>query len=44
MVAAVAILANVSALWRGVRDVVNDPVREQIESQPQPAGIVYRQA
>ncbi len=44
MVAAVAIAVNVSALWRGVRDIVNDPVRAQIESQPQPAGIVYRQA
>jgi hypothetical protein len=32
--------ANVSALWCGVRDIVNDPVRAQIESQPQPAGIV----
>jgi hypothetical protein len=42
--ASVAIAANVSALWRGVRDVVNDPVRAQIESQPQPAGIVYRGA
>jgi hypothetical protein len=44
MVAAVAIAVNVSALWRGIRDVVNDPVRAQIESQPQPAAIVYRQA
>jgi hypothetical protein len=38
--AVVAMAANVSALWRGVRDIVNDPVRAQIESQPQPAGIV----
>ena len=38
--AGVAMAANVSALWRGVRDIVNDPVRAQIESQPQPAGIV----
>jgi hypothetical protein len=44
VVAGVAIAANVSALWRGVRDIVNDPVRAQIESQPQPAGIVYRRA
>jgi hypothetical protein len=44
MGAAVAIAVNVTALWRGVRDVVNDPVRAQIESQPQPAGIVYRRA
>jgi hypothetical protein len=39
--AGVAIAVNASALWRGVRDIVNDPVRAQIESQPQPAGIVY---
>jgi hypothetical protein len=38
--AGVAIAANGIALWRGVRDIVNDPVRAQIESQPQPAGIV----
>jgi hypothetical protein len=38
--AVVAMAANVSALWCGVRDIVNDPVRAQIESQPQPAGIV----
>jgi hypothetical protein len=38
--AGVAIAANASALWRGVRDIVNDPVRAQIESQPHPAGIV----
>ncbi len=38
--AVVAIVANVSALWCGVRDVVNDPVRAQIESQPHPAGMV----
>ena len=38
--ALVAIAANVNALWCGVRDVVNDPVRAQIESQPHPAGIV----
>jgi hypothetical protein len=36
----VAIAANMSALWCAVRDIVNDPVRAQIESQPQPAGIV----
>ncbi len=42
--AGVAMAANLSALWRGVRDIVNDPVRAQIESQPQPAGIVYRRA
>ncbi len=38
--AAVAMAANLSALWRGVRDIVNDPVRAQIESQRQPADIV----
>jgi hypothetical protein len=38
--AGVAIVANASALWCGVRDIVNDPVRAQIESQPHPAGIV----
>jgi hypothetical protein len=38
--AVVAMAANVSALWCGVRDIVNDPVRAQIESQPHPAGIV----
>jgi hypothetical protein len=38
--AVVAIAANVSALWCGVCDVVNDPVRAQIESQPHPAGMV----
>jgi hypothetical protein len=30
--AGVAIAANASALWCGVRDIVNDPVRAQIES------------
>jgi hypothetical protein len=29
------------SLWRGARDIVNDPVRAQIESQPQAAGIVH---
>jgi hypothetical protein len=38
--AIVAMAANVSALWCGVRDIVNDPVRAQIESQAQPAAIV----
>ena len=38
--AVVAIAANMSALWCGVRDIVNDPVRGQIESQSHPAGIV----
>jgi hypothetical protein len=38
--AVVAMAANVSALWCGVRDIVNDPVRAQIESQPHPVGIV----
>jgi hypothetical protein len=42
--AGVAIAANVRALWRGVSDIVNDPVRAQIESQPQAAGFVYRRA
>jgi hypothetical protein len=36
----VAIAANLSALWSGVRDIVNDPVRAQIESQPHAAGLV----
>jgi hypothetical protein len=40
VVAGVAIAANLSALWRALRDTVNDPVRAQIESQPQPAAIV----
>ncbi len=39
--AGVAILANLGALWRGVRDIVKDPVRAQIEGQAQPAGVVY---
>lgn len=39
--AGVAMAANASALWRGVRDVVNDPIRAQIESQLNPAGVVY---
>ncbi len=38
--AVVVIAANVSALWCGVRDIVTDPVRAQIESQPRRAGIV----
>jgi hypothetical protein len=38
--AIVALAANMNALWCGVRDVVNDPVRDQIESQSHPAGIV----
>jgi hypothetical protein len=42
--AGVAIAANVSALWRGVSDIVHDPVRAQIESQPQSAGIAYQRA
>jgi len=42
--AGVAIAANAGAMWRGVRDIVRDPVREQIESQRQSAGIVYRRA
>jgi hypothetical protein len=44
MGATVAVAANVTALWRGIRDIVNDPVRAQIESQPQPAEIAYRRA
>jgi hypothetical protein len=40
----VAIAANASALWRGVRDVVNDPVRAELESQPHPAVIVDSRA
>ena len=42
--AGVAIAANASALWRGVRDIVRDPVREQIESQRQSAGMAYERA
>ena len=42
--AGVAIAANAGALWRGVRDIVRDPVREQIESQRQSAAITYQQA
>ncbi len=38
--AVVAIAANMSALWCGVRDIVKDPVRGQIESLSHPAGIV----
>jgi hypothetical protein len=38
--AGVAIAANVAALWRGVRDIVNDPVRAEIERQSHPAGII----
>jgi hypothetical protein len=38
--AGVAIAANASALWCGVRDIVNDPVRAQIERQRHPAGII----
>jgi hypothetical protein len=37
--AGVALAANVSALWCGVRDIVTDPVRAQIERQRHPAGI-----
>jgi hypothetical protein len=40
VVAVIAIVANANALWRGVRDIVKDPVRGQIESQSQPVGIV----
>jgi hypothetical protein len=42
--AAVALAANARALWRGVRDIVQDPVRAQIESQRQSAGIAYQRA
>jgi hypothetical protein len=42
--AGVAIAANASALWRGVRDIVNDPVRAETEGQLQPAGMIYRRA
>lgn len=38
--AIVAITANVRALWCGVRDVVNDSVRDQFEGQSHPAGVV----
>jgi hypothetical protein len=44
VVACLAMGANAAAMWRGVRDVVNDPVRAQTESQPQPAGVAYRRA
>jgi hypothetical protein len=38
--AGVALLANASALWCGVRDVVNDPVRAEIEGLSHAVGIV----
>jgi hypothetical protein len=38
--AIVAIAVNGSALWCGVRDVVNDPVRGQIERRSHSVGIV----
>jgi hypothetical protein len=38
--ACVAIAGNASALWRGIRDIVHDPVRAQIESEPLAAEFV----
>jgi hypothetical protein len=38
--AIIAMAANMSSLWRGVRDIVMDPVRSQIESQSHPPVIV----
>ena len=38
--AGVALLANATALWCGVRDVVNDPVRAEIEGLRHAVGIV----
>jgi hypothetical protein len=38
--AGVAMVANARALWRGIRDIVSDPVRAQIATQPNRAGIV----
>ena len=37
--AVVAIAANVSALWRGVRDIVNDPVRARSKASRIPLGL-----
>lgn len=42
--AGVAIAANARALWRGVSDIVSDPVRAQIESQTQPDAMAYQRA
>jgi hypothetical protein len=38
--AVVALVANMSAIWYGVRDIVKDPVRGQIESQSHPSGVL----
>ena len=38
--AVVALAANMSAIWCGVRDIVKDPVRGQIESQSHPSGVL----
>jgi hypothetical protein len=35
-----ALAANSTALWRAVRDIVNDPVRAQIENMPHPADVI----
>ncbi|WP_422923652.1 ABC transporter permease [Singulisphaera sp. PoT] len=40
VIAVVAIGANMGALWRGIRDIVQDPVRAQIESRSNLAGII----
>ena len=42
--AGVAIAANVSALWRGVRDIVNDPVRARSKASRNPPGLSKRPA
>ena len=39
VVAGVAIAANVSALWRGVRDIVNDPVARRSKASRNPPGL-----
>jgi hypothetical protein len=38
--AVVALAANMRAIWCGVRDIVKDPVRGQIESLSYPSGVV----
>jgi hypothetical protein len=38
--AVVALTANMSAIWCGVRDIMKDPVRSQIEGQSHPSGVL----
>ena len=42
--AGVAMAANVSALWCGVRDIVNDPVRARSKASRNPLGLSKRPA